>query len=121
MTTLYEKIGGKAAVDASVDLFYKKVISDERISHFFEGIDMKDQRRKQILFFTYAFGGPIKYSGQNMRDAHAKLVEKGLNDDHFNAVMENLGQTLQELGVPGDLIQEAAAIAESTRKDVLGR
>jgi hemoglobin len=35
--------------------------------------------------------------------------------------MEHLGATLTELNVPGDLIAEAAAIAESTRNDVLGR
>lgn len=28
-----------------------------------------------------------KLGGKDMRDAHAKLVEQGLNDDHFNAVV----------------------------------
>jgi hemoglobin len=48
-------------------------------------------------------------------------VKKGLNDSHFDAVMENLGATLKELNVPDELIAKAAAIAESTRNDVLGR
>jgi hemoglobin len=121
MSTLFEEIGGKDAVQAAVDIFYNKVLADQRISHFFEGIEMADQRRKQILFLTYAFGGPNKYDGDNMRSAHAKLVERGLNDEHFNAVIENLGSTLQELAVPKELISKAAAIAESTRTDVLGR
>lgn len=57
-----------------------------------------------------------------MKAAHSKLVkEYGLNDTHFDAVIENLGATLVELGVPEDLIGEAAAIAESTREQVLGR
>jgi hemoglobin len=56
-----------------------------------------------------------------MRNAHANLVKVGLNEDHFNAVMEHLGATLTELKVPSDLIAEAAAIAESTRNDVLGK
>ncbi|TNE95658.1 MAG: group 1 truncated hemoglobin, partial [Deltaproteobacteria bacterium] len=43
------------------------------------------------------------------------------NDDHFNAVVENLGATLKELGVADELIAEAAAIAETTRNDVLGK
>ncbi|MCP4914435.1 MAG: group 1 truncated hemoglobin [Oligoflexia bacterium] len=121
MSTLFEKIGGKDAVKAAVDIFYDKVLADERINHFFEGIDMQSQRRKQILFLTYAFGGPNNYDGNSMREAHKALVEKGLNDDHFNAVVENLGNTLKELNVPDDLISEAAAIAESTRNDVLGK
>lgn len=121
MATLFEKIGGREAVNAAVDIFYNKVLADERINHFFEGIDMKAQRRKQVLFLTYAFGGPNNYDGDDMRRAHTKLVEKGLNDSHFDAVMENLGATLAELNVPQELIQDAAKIAESTRNDVLGR
>lgn len=121
MSSLYEKIGGRDAVNAAVDVFYKKVLADSRINKFFEGVDMEAQRRKQIMFLTFAFGGPNNYSGKNMRDAHAKLVEQGLNDSHFDAVVENLGATLKELGVADDLIQEAAGIAETTRNDVLGR
>jgi len=118
---LYEKIGGDAAVNAAVDIFYRKVLADDRINQFFEGVDMERQAAKQKAFLTVAFGGPNNYTGKDMRDGHAHLVKNGLNDSHFDAVMENLGATLKELNVPDDLIAEAAAIAESTRNDVLGR
>ena len=122
MSTLYEKIGGEAAVDAAVDLFYKKVLADDRINQFFEGVDMAKQHRMQKGFLTFAFGGPNSYNGRNMAAAHRKLVEeKGLDDSHFDAVMEDLGATLVELGVPDELIAEAAGIAESVRDAVLGR
>jgi len=68
-----------------------------------------------------AFGGPNNYSGTDMRTAHARLVKMGLNASHFDAVMEHLGATLTELNVPQELIAQAAAIAESTRNDVLGK
>ena len=44
---------------------------------------------------------------------------KGDNDFHFNAVIELLGATLQELGVTGELIQEVGAIGKSARNNVL--
>ncbi len=119
--SLYDRIGGEAAVNAAVDIFYRKVLADDRINHFFEGVDMEKQAAKQKAFLTFAFGGPANYSGKDMRLGHAHLVEKGLNDSHFDAVMENLAATLKELNVPDDLIAEAAAIAESVRNDVLGR
>jgi hemoglobin len=119
--SLYEKIGGDAAVNAAVDIFYRKVLADDRINQFFDGVDMERQATKQKAFLTVAFGGPNNYSGKDMRDGHAHLVARGLNDSHFDAVMENLAATLKELNVPDDLIAEAAAIAESTRNDVLGR
>ncbi len=119
--SLYDRIGGEAAVNAAVDVFYRKVLADDRINMFFEGVDMEKQAAKQKGFLTFAFGGPHNYTGKDMREGHAHLVAKGLNDSHFDAVMENLGATLTELGVPADLIAEAAAIAESTRNDVLGK
>jgi hemoglobin len=81
---------------------------------------MEEQLAKQKAFFTMAFGGPNNYTGGDMRTVHARLVKMGLDSSHFDAVMEHLGATMTELGVPGNLIAQAAAIAESTRKDVLG-
>ena len=82
---------------------------------------MKQQAGFQKRFLTVAFGGAPNYPGKNLRDAHKHLVNKGLNDTHFDAVMEHLGSTLAELGVPADLITEAAGIAETTRNDVLNK
>jgi hemoglobin len=119
--SLYEQLGGEAAVNAAVDIFYRKVLSDDRISHFFDDVDMEQQAAKQKAFLTMAFGGPHNYTGLDMRQGHAHLVERGLNDSHVDAVIENLGTTLRELGVGEGLIAQVAAIAESTRDDVLGR
>jgi len=119
--SLYDRIGGAAAVEAAVDVFYDKVINDYRINRFFDGIDMNAQAVKQKAFFTMAFGGPNTYTDADLRTAHAGLVKMGLGNDHFDVVMEHLGATLQELNVPAELIGEAAALAESTRNDVLGK
>ena len=40
MTTLFERLGGQGAIDAFVPLFYEKVLADDRINQFFQGIDM---------------------------------------------------------------------------------
>lgn len=119
--SLFEQLGGAAAVDAAVDIFYRKVLSDDRINGFFDGVDMDKQAAKQKAFLTMAFGGPHNYTGLDMRRGHAHLVERGLNDSHVDAVIENLGATLKELGVKDELIARVAAIAETTRDDVLGR
>lgn len=121
MSTVYEKIGGEKAVDAAVDIFYRKVLSDDRIKNFFDDVDMDEQVAKQKAFLTYAFGGPANYTGQAMREGHAHLVKRGLNDMHVDTVIELLGATLQELNVPNELISEVAGIAESVRGQVLGR
>ncbi len=120
MSNLFEEIGGEAAVDATVDVFYRIVLADDRISRFFENVDMSTQAAKQKAFLTYAFGGPNNYSGKDMRDGHAHLVAQGLNESHFNAVAEDLIAALNEMGVPQNLIDQVIAIAASTKDDVLG-
>ncbi len=120
-TNLYEAIGGDAAVNAAVDLFYRKVLMDVRISHFFDSADMDDQRAKQKAFLTMVFGGPNDYTGKDMRTAHAPLVERGLDENHFNMVAEHLQATLKELGVPADLAGKVMKIAAGTIDDVLNR
>ena len=45
--TLFQNLGGEAAVDAAVDIFYRKVLSDDRISDFFGDVDMDKQAAKQ--------------------------------------------------------------------------
>jgi hemoglobin len=121
MSSLYEQLGGQAAVDAAVDVFYRRVLSDDLVSPFFEGVDMDKQIGKQKGFLTMAFGGPHNYTGQDMRRGHAHLVARGLNDAHFDAIAGHLQGALQELGVKQELIDQVLAIAGSTRNDVLGR
>ncbi len=119
--SLYERLGGEPAVSAAVDIFYRKVLGDDRISHFFDDTDMDQQIAKQKSFLTVAFGGPNNYSGLDMKAGHAHLVKRGLDDSHVDAVIELLGGTLAELGVGQGDIQEVAAIANSVRDAVLGR
>jgi hemoglobin len=119
--TLYEALGGEAAIDAAVDVFYRKVLADDRIGAFFEGVDMDRQVARQKAFLTMAFGGPHSYTGADMRRGHQHLVVRGLNDSHFDAVVELLGESLAELGVAPALIAKVAGIAESTRNDVLNK
>jgi hemoglobin len=114
--SVYEKIGGEAAVNAAVDIFYRKVLGDDRISHFFDTVDMDGQLVKQKAFLTMAFGGPNSYSGQDMRAAH-----KGMNltEEHFTAVAECLTASLEELNVPQESIDEIIGICLSVKDDVL--
>lgn len=121
MSSLYERLGGEAAVSEAVDLFYRRVLSDDRISGFFEDVDMDRQAAKQKAFLTMVFGGPHHYTGKDMREGHKHLVARGLNDSHVDAVVEHLAGTLKELGAGDADIAEVVKIAESARSDVLNR
>jgi hemoglobin len=121
MATIYEQLGGAPAVEAAVDIFYRKVLTDDRVSRFFDDVDMDRQAAKQKAFLTMAFGGPVNYTGMDMRQGHAHLVARGMNDEHVDVVIELIGETLTELGVAPEIIGQVAAVANSVRDDVLDR
>ena len=120
-TSIYEQVGGAGAMDAAVDLFYRKVLADPLVSDFFDSTDMDEQRGKQKAFLTMVFGGPNEYAGKDLRTAHASLVENGMNDSHFDAVAGHLQATLDELGVASEVSEVIMATAAGTRDEVLNR
>lgn len=119
MQSLYERIGGESAVKATVIKLYDKILDDPELAPFFENIDVERLRLSQSAFVTYAFGGMKHYSGKSMRAAHHHAVAQGLSGLHFDLVAGHLKSALQELGVASVLIDEALAIVETTRNDVL--
>ena len=120
--SLYERVGGEAAITAAVGIFYDKILADPVTRPFFEGLDMEHQISKQISFMARAFGGPKEYQGRDLRTAHAELVRKsGLADVHFDAVASHLESTLLEIGVARTLVDEVLTVVEGTRDQVLGR
>lgn len=119
---LYDRVGGDAAMEIAVDLFYRKVQADELVGRFFADVDMAGQRTKQKKFLTMAFGGPEHSSSQDLRLAHSHLVEKlGLRQEHFDRVMQLFSDTLQELSISEKEREGILAVLESSRDDVLGR
>ncbi|MBT4740242.1 MAG: group 1 truncated hemoglobin [Rhodospirillaceae bacterium] len=122
MATLLEQIGGEAAVDAAVDIFYKKIIADDVVQPFFANTDMDSQSRKQKLFLTTVLNGTSKGALSYMRRVHKGLVhDQGLTDVHFDAVAHHLQGTLEELEVPTDLIGQIMESVGGMRDAVLDR
>ena len=79
---------------------------------------MPKQHRKQKEFLSAALGGPLPWTGKDMRKAHEGM---GLTDEHFNAIAENLTATLKDLKISQELIDQVIAVVATTKDDVLGR
>ena len=103
---------GAIVVAAVVNLLYDRIIKDPLLLPFFDGIDVRRQKSKQVAFLSTVFGGPTRHSGQDLRQAHGHLLARGLNDQHFDAVAGHLQSTLEELSVPATLVEEIMAIVE---------
>lgn len=48
---LFDQIGGCGTIKAATELFYDKVLHDDDLRHFFEGVDMAHLRSGQICSF----------------------------------------------------------------------
>lgn len=49
---LFELVGGRATIQAATELFYRKLLEDENLRHFFKRVDMAHLRSRQIMFIS---------------------------------------------------------------------
>jgi hemoglobin len=118
MRSLYDRLGGETAIAAVVDDFVKNVAADKRINKFFAkaNIDLlKVRLTKQICQAT---GGPCTYTGRDMKSAHAGM---GIQNKHFDALVQDLGKTLNKFKVPAREQKELVALLGPMRKDIVTR
>lgn len=55
-----ERLGGESFLNKAVDLFYKKVMLDERINHFFVKVDKESHKRMFIHYLESLVGEPTQ-------------------------------------------------------------
>jgi hemoglobin len=121
MTSLYERLGGADAIDAAVEEFYRRMLADDHVNRFFDGIDMTKQAAKQKAFITMATGGPDNYTGLDMARGHAHLLAMGMDDTHVDTVIKHLDGTLADFGIADDDRETVRNKLEGLRDAVMGR
>ncbi len=114
--TLYEELGGSAALDAITEEFYRRVTADPELKPFFDSTDMSWIMGQQKKFLTQILGGPAEYDGQDMKTAHAHLPIEG---QHFAKVAEHLVVTLQSMGVKSVHIASVISLLAPLEPDIV--
>lgn len=114
--TIFERIGGQAAVDQVVDKFYDKVLADPVVNGFFKNTDMAKQRRHQAAFIGFALGSGKNYTGKSMEKAHEGM---NLQPVHFDAIVNHLATTLREFHVSQDDIDQIAEKLGTLKDSIL--
>jgi len=116
--SLYERLGGKPAITAVVDDFIGNVAADTRINKRFANADIPRLKGRLVDQVCEASGGPCKYTGASMRDAH-----KGMNitDAEFGALVEDLVKSLDKFKVPAKEKNELLGALGGMKPDIVGR
>ncbi|MFZ5574351.1 MAG: group 1 truncated hemoglobin [Pseudomonadota bacterium] len=116
--SLYDRLGGKPAIQAVVDDFIGNVAADGRINGFFANTNIPRLNNMLVNQICEATGGPCKYTGRDMKTAHAGM---GVTDAHFNALVENLVKSLDKFKVPAKEKNELLTALASMKGDIVGR
>ena len=119
---LYDKIGGSATINKLVQIFYDRVLADPQLSPFFPPqTDMATLRAQQAMFISMLLGGSRSFNGRDLTTAHTVARAQGLNDAHFDALLEHFRESLPQVGVAENYVREILVLLEGTRNAVLGR
>jgi hemoglobin len=116
--TIFERLGGMVSIDAAVDEFYDRVVGDPELAPFFERVDMRRMRAHQKSFLAMALGGPRRFVGRSLADAHRHLA---IDDHHVDLVAGHLAAVLAGLGVSPAQIDDVVSAVDGLRGEVLGR
>jgi hemoglobin len=114
--SVYEAIGGRAALTAAVDRFYRRLLADPALAPFFPGGVGARHRAYVVTILGEALGGPERYRGPDIAGAHHGL---GIGDAHFERAAGHLGATLDELAVPRHLADHIVGIVAGLRSAVV--
>lgn len=115
--SLYRQLGGRVAIAAVVDDFYRRILSDSALAPFFAGADLERLRRHQAAFIAAALSGPTAYEGRSLRQAHAG---RGIGEEDFAAVAGHLAAALRACGVPEATTERVIARIAALRDEVIG-
>jgi hemoglobin len=114
--TLYERLGGKAALTAVVNELWAVVSADPRINARFAHTNPEAFGGQLVDFLCQASGGPCKYQGKDMKTAHTGM---NLSEADFNALAEDTVKALDKFHVPAGEKNEVIALLASQKGDVI--
>jgi len=116
--TLYDRLGGYPAIVAVVDDFVGNVAADRRINRFFANANIGRLKARLVEQICQGTGGPCVYTGRDMRSAHAGM---GIRSRDFNALVQDLGKSLNKFKVPRREQGELVAILAPFKRDIVTR
>ena len=121
--SLYDRLGKKKAIAAVVDEFVARAAADSRINKFFAATAADPARLKKfkgnlVDQICEASGGPCKYTGAGMVDAHRGM---NISDAEFTALVEDLIKSLDKFKVPDKEKSDVLGAVSGLKADIVGR
>jgi hemoglobin len=114
--TLYDRLGKGPAITAVIDDFVARCAADDRISPKFTRTDVGRLKAMLVEQVSAATGGKVTYTGRSMRDTHRGMQ---VTAGEFDALVEDLVATLNQLAVPQAAQSELLGVLAPLRGDIV--
>lgn len=95
--TVYKAFHEKAGIDRVVAGLIAQYPKDKRIADIFKASDLPHLQVTLSEQICFILGGPCAYTGKSMTEAHKDV---GLQDADFNALVEDLQNSMDKEKVP---------------------
>jgi hemoglobin len=117
--TLYQRLGGYDAISAVCNDLVDRLQADPQLGRFWQhrGEDgLRRERQLLVDFMCAAAGGPMYYTGRDM-----KLSHKGMriSESDWNVFQKHAGATLDKFQVPQPERDEVVAFVLSTKAEIV--
>lgn len=126
--SLYDRLGGEAAINAVVDDFVNRAANNPKVNFTRKGVTAKEWnptpenvahlKKMLVQFIASATGGPQKYQGKDMKSSHAGMM---ITNTEFDALAADLTASLNKFNVPSREQAELMKIVGSTRSLIVER
>jgi hemoglobin len=119
--SLYDRLGGKPAIQAVANGLVDQILIDNRVNKWFAHAAASPENTKAYKtnladFLCMSAGGPCKYSGPDMMSAHKG---RGITNDAFAAVAQDLSIVLDHLQVPEQEKTQVMQLAASLKPTIV--
>jgi hemoglobin len=117
--TLYERLGGYDAISAVANDLLPRMQADAQLARFYQhrGEDgLKRSRQLLIDFLCSSAGGPLYYTGRDMKISHKGM---GISESDWSAFLGHLNATLESFQIPQAERDEVVALVQSTKRDIV--
>lgn len=117
--TLYERLGGYDAISAVANDLLPRMQADAQLGRFYQhrGEDgLRRSRQLLIDFLCASAGGPVYYTGRDMKITHKGMK---ISESDWSVFLGYLDATLDAMHVPQPERGEVVALMQSTKSDIV--
>jgi hemoglobin len=117
--TLYQRLGGYDAMCAVADDLLPRLQSDSRLGRYWQhrGEDgIKREKQLLIDFLCSSAGGPMYYTGRDMKTSHKGMK---ISESDWSAFLGHVNATLEAFQVPQAERGEVVVFLQSTKSDIV--